>query len=284
MLSRVLQGVLCLGLLLPVACHAPMDPKKSAQAKADASAMMQALQLSNVKDYRARSLPPPDYRRMQAGWTAIRAKMQASAEEQARFNALLRRFTEPKAEAHLQRDLNAKIKPINSEIKNKWPLMQTSLTLLLQGWVETNPQLSTSEKAHGKALVKAIISQMPAEWLQDQALRQKAFDQMVRIARDTGVPDYQTYSALDYEQFNYKLANFIDGLKTLGRIYGLDWNAGIQRRTLQVTAQSGNTATVRIRYPLGKKWVEFPMDLIEYQGRWYDASAAQLLNDTLATP
>jgi hypothetical protein len=284
MLSRVLQGVLCLGLLLPVACHAPMDPKKSAQAKADASAMMQALQLSNVKDYRARSLPPPDYRRMQAGWTAIRAKMQASAEEQARFNALLRRFTEPKAEAHLQRDLNAKIKPINSEIKNKWPLMQTSLTLLLQGWVETNPQLSTSEKAHGKALVKAIISQMPAEWLQDQALRQKAFDQMVRIARDTEVPDYQAYSALNYSQFNGKLAHFIDGLKALGRIYGLDWNAGMQRRTLQVTAQSGNTATVRIRYPLGKKWVEFPMDLIEYQGRWYDASAAQLLNDTLATP
>ena len=284
MLSRVLQGVLCLGLLVPVACHAPMDPKKVAQAKADASEMMQALQASDVQTYRARTLPPPDYRRMQAGWTSIRAKMQAGPREQARFNALLTRFTEPKAEAHLQRDLNAKIKPINSEIKNKWPLMQTSLTLLLQGWVETNPQLSTTEKAHGKALVKAIISQMPAEWLQDQALRQKAFDQMVRIARDTEVPDYQAYSALNYSQFNGKLAHFIDGLKALGRIYGLDWNAGMQRRTLQVTAQSGNTATVRIRYPLGKKWVEFPMDLIEYQGRWYDASAAQLLNDTLATP
>jgi hypothetical protein len=33
---------------------------------------------------------------------------------------------------------------------------------------------------------------------------------------------------------------------------------------------------------LGQKWVEFPMDLIEHNGHWYDASATALLQTSLA--
>ena len=279
---KSLSRIALLGLLLLAGCRAPWDAGKAAQAKADAEAIMRSLQGPDMLRYRALTLPPEQQAALARNWPAVRRKVALDADEQKTFNKLLTRFIEPQAEAHLQRDLNAKIKPLKSEIDSKWPLMQSSLTLLLQGWIETNSQLSVSEKAHGKALVKAIIEQMPAQWLQDKDLRQRAFNQMVAIARESGIQSYQDYNSLDYTQFHGKLAQFLAGLKELGLIYGLDWNAGQKRLQVTVIAQSGNTAQVRIRYPLGQKWVEFPMDLIEHNGHWYDASAAALLQTTLA--
>jgi hypothetical protein len=63
----------------------------------------------------------------------------------------------------------------------------------------------------------------------------------------------------------------------LGKVYGFDWNTEQARLQIKAVKQSGNTATVMVRYPLGEKWVEFPMDLMEYDGRWYDASAVKWL-------
>ena len=162
--------------------------------------------------------------------------------------------------------------------------MQASLTLLLQGWIESNQQLSLSEKAHGKALIKAIIEQMPPEWLLDVELRQTAFNQMVAIARNTGIGSYQDYNSLGYADFHRSLSGFLDGLKDLGKVYGFDWNSEQARIEIKAIKQSGDTATVLVRYPLGKKWVEFPMDLIEYDGHWHDASAAKLVRASTSLP
>jgi hypothetical protein len=232
--------------------------------------------------YRELTLPPKQRAELERRWPEIRKKFALEQKQQASFNKLLVRFTEPKAEAHLQRDLNAKIKPLKSEIDSKWPLMQASLTLLLQGWIETSQQLSSAEKAHSKAVVLAIIAQMPPEWLQDKVLRQRAFDQMVRTARSVEVQNYQQVNALDYVQFHRKLTIFTSGLKELGKVYGLDWNAGQKKLQVKVLEQSGNRAKVQFRYPLGQKWVEFTMDLIEQDGQWYDASALKLFEDKLS--
>lgn len=281
MINRVLLFV---SLLVLGACRAPWDPAKAAQAEADARQIMLSLQKPDMAKYRELSLPPPEWRALQREWPAIRRKMALNASGQENFNKWLVRFTEDRAEAHLQRDLNAKIKPLKGEIDDKWPLMQASLTLLLQGWIESNQQLSVSEKAHGKALIKAIIEQMPPEWLLDVELRQGAFNQMVAIARASGISGYQDYNALDFDDFHRSLSIFLDGLKQLGAVYGFDWNADQAHLEIKAVKQSGNTATVIIRYPLGKKWVEFPMDLIEYEGHWYDASAAKLVRASTPSP
>jgi hypothetical protein len=264
-------------VLALAACRAPWDPAKAKQAEADARQILLTLQEPDLAKYRERSLPPAEWRNLQRDWPKIRRKMALSESEQKNFNKWLLRFTEAQAEAHLQRDLNAKIKPLKSEIDDKWPLMQASLTLLLQGWIESNAQLNASEKAHGKALIKAIIEQMPPEWLLDVALRERAFTQMAAIARETGVTSYQDYSSLQYADYHRLLSGFIGGLKELGKVYGFDWNAEQARLQIKAVKQSGNTATVMVRYPLGEKWVEFPMDLMEYDGRWYDASAVKWL-------
>lgn len=269
-------------LLLLSACRAPWDEAKARKAQADARQIMASLQAPDMARYRELTLPPKQRAELERRWPEIRKKFALEQKQQASFNKLLVRFTEPKAEAHLQRDLNAKIKPLKSEIDSKWLLMQASLTLLLQGWIETSQQLSSAEKAHSKALVLAIIAQMPPEWLQDKVLRQRAFDQMVRTARSVEVQNYQQVNALDYVQFHRKLTIFTSGLKELGKVYGLDWNAGQEKLQVKVLEQSGNRAKVQFRYPLGQKWVEFTMDLIEQDGQWYDASALKLFEDKLS--
>ena len=279
--SSMLAMLLC--ALVLGACRAPWDSAKAERAQAATVQIMDSLQPPDLLRYRALTLPPKQLAQLQSDWPAIRSKFALSKSEQETFNELLLRFTEPDAEHHLQRDLNAKIRPINSEIVSKWPLMQTSLTLLLQGWIETNQQLSRSEKDHGKALVEAIIEQMPAQWLQDKALRQRAFDQMVWIARSSGLQNYNQYNKLDFQQFHGTLAEFLAGLKDLGKIYGLDWNAGQAKMQVKVLQQSGARAKVQVRYPLGQKWVEFNMDLIEKDGHWYDESALKLFHDKLSS-
>jgi hypothetical protein len=280
-LSAFKCGVLLFSLLVLSACRVPWNEAKAKQAQADARQIMSSLQKPDMAAYRDLTLPATERAAFERQWPAIRAKFALESKEQENFNTLLLRFIEPNAEKHLQRDLNAKIKPIRSEIDSKWPLMQSSLTLLLKGWIETNQQLSRAEKDHGKALVAAIIEQMPATWLQDQTLRQRAFTQMVQAVRSTKVQNYQQYNQLSYTEFNAKLTIFLAGLKELGKVYDLDWNAGQSRLEVKVLEQSGNRAKVQIRYPLGKKWVEFSMELIEQNGHWYDASALTLFQDTL---
>jgi hypothetical protein len=274
-------GTLLTSLVWLTACQAPWDAGKAEQVQTDTRHIMASLQTPDMTEYRALTLPPPQRAQLERQWPELRDTLALDAQQQASFNKLLLRFTESDAEYHLQRDLNAKIKPIRHEIDSKWPLMQASLALLLKGWVETNQQLSETEKAHGKALLEAIIAQMPATWLQDQDLRQRAFKQMVLTTRATQIQNYQQYKQLDYVQFHRKLTQFMAGLKDLGKIYGLDWDAGQAQLQVKVLEQSGNRAKVQIRYPLGKKWVEFSMDLIEHNGHWYDASALTLFQDTL---
>jgi hypothetical protein len=268
-------------LLLLGACRAPWDEAKAKKAAADTRQIMHSLQAPDMVQYRKLTLPPEQREELQQRWPEVRKKLALDAKGQSGFDKLLIRFTEPKAEAHLQRDLNAKIKPLKSEIDSKWPLMQASLTLLLQGWIETNQHLSAAEKAHGKALVLAVIAQMPPEWLQDKALRERAFQQMVSTARSVEIQNYQQIDSLDYVQFHQKLTIFMAGLKKLGLVYGLDWNAGQKNLQVKVLEQSGKRAKVQLRYPLGQKWVEFTMDLIEHDGQWYDASAVKLFEDKL---
>lgn len=274
-------SVLLASLIALSACRAPWDEAKAKQAQVDARQIMASLQKPDMTAYRELTLPAAERAALERQWPVIRAKFALEPKEQENFNTLLLRFIEPDAERHLQRDLNAKIKPIRSEIDSKWPLMQSSLTLLLKGWIETNQQLSRAEKDHGKALVAAIIEQMPPAWLQDQTLRQRAFNQMVLTVRSTQVQNYQQYNQLSYAQFNAKLTIFLAGLKELGKVYGLDWNAWQSRLEVKVLEQSGNRAKVQIRYPLGEKWVEFSMELIEQNGHWYDASALTLFQDSL---
>src|SRR5574343_1572342 len=192
----LLHALLLLALVLPAGCRAPWNEAKAQKARPDATAILHSLREPDMLRYRALTLPPVERQRLQREWPHIRQRLALDASEQASFDKLLLRFTEPQAEVHLQRDLNAKIKPLKSEIDSKWPLMQASLTLLMQGWIESNNQLSASEKAHGKALVKAIIEQMPAQWLQDKDLRQRAFTQMVASARDSGIQNYKQYKSL----------------------------------------------------------------------------------------
>jgi hypothetical protein len=273
---RFISLLIVVGLLMLSACRAPWDEAKAKQAELDTRQMMQSLIEPDMHRYRELTLPPKQLANLQQNWPAIKGKLALNAGEQVTFNKLLQRFTENNAEKHLQRDLNAKIKRLSSEINSKWPLMQTSLDLLMQGWVESSQQLSNAEKAHTRALIAAVIAQMPAEWLQNKALREQAFAQMVVIARDLDFENYQQFNQLSYLQFNDKLAQLIRGLKKLGLVYGLDWNAGQSKLQVKVLEQSGNKAKVQIRYPLGKKWVEFSMDLIEQDGHWYDASAIAL--------
>lgn len=276
MARRFISLLIVVGLLMLSACRAPWDEAKAKQAELDTRQMMQSLIEPDMHRYRELTLPPKQLANLQQNWPAIKGKLALNAGEQVTFNKLLQRFTENNAEKHLQRDLNAKIKRLSSEINSKWPLMQTSLDLLMQGYVESSQQLSSAEKAHTRALIAAVIAQMPAEWLQNKALREKAFAQMVIIARDLDIENYQQFNQLSYVQFNDKLAQLIRGLKKLGLVYGLDWNASQAKLQVKVLEQSGNKAKVQIRYPLGKKWVEFSMDLIEQDGHWYDASAIAL--------
>lgn len=276
MARRFISLLIVVGLLMLSACRAPWDEAKAKQAELDTRQMMQSLIEPDMHRYRELTLPPKQLANLQQNWPAIKGKLALNAGEQVTFNKLLQRFTENNAEKHLQRDLNAKIKRLSSEINSKWPLMQTSLDLLMQGYVESSQQLSSAEKAHTRALIAAVIAQMPAEWLQNKALREQAFAQMVIIARDLDIENYQQFNQLSYVQFNDKLAQLIRGLKKLGLVYGLDWNASQAKLQVKVLEQSGNKAKVQIRYPLGKKWVEFSMDLIEQDGHWYDASAIAL--------
>jgi hypothetical protein len=63
------------------------------------------------------------------------------------------------------------------------------------------------------------------------------------------------------------------GTKDLLKVYGLDVDAMLDGVAAELVAAEGDTARVKVSYPLQGKTVSFEMDMVKRDGAWYGATA-----------
>lgn len=278
--ALLLVGCLLLGLgACRRAAVAPGDPVAAVQGLAE------AVQDNDLVRYSQLSLPPELHHRLEERWKANLAVAPAPTEQQRKeYARWMQRFTEAEAEAKLYRSLDPKLKKIEAEIGTQWPLMQTTAGLFIKGMIEANDRLSDSEKAHAQALGDVFMAWLKPELLTDRARARRAIAVMAVTARELELPTLDDSRRLEMLPALEKGGLALKGLKDIGRIYGVDADAALAGVQAKVKDVDGDIATMAVSYPLLGRQVEFDLELLRRDGRWYRADAVRQAEAELAQP
>jgi hypothetical protein len=276
----VLILLVCLGL---AGCRrevvAPGDPVAAVKGLAA------AVRDNDLVRYSRLSMPPKLHRQMEARWTAkLAAAPPPTAAEQRDYARWMGRLTAPGAEQQLYRDFNAKIKKVEGELGQQWPLMRATGGIFINGLIQANDRLTPAEKAHAKAVGAALLAWSSPELFSDRDKARQAIAVITATARDLKLPTLEQSRRLEMIPALQKGGRVLKGLKQVGRIYGLDADASLAAVQARVIAVDGDVATMEVSYPLLGQTVKFELKLLRRDGGWFSADAVRVGEAELVRP
>lgn len=273
---RALLALLLFALVL-VACkrEAPADQARAPGDPVEAvEAMAAALRQNDVVRYSHLSLPPDLHARSAALWDRRAAEAEpASDEDVEKYDRLMARLLAPGAEEDLAKDLEQQLARLEQEIGGQWPLMQATATIFLSAAIQANTELTDDEKAHGTDVATQLIDWADPALFTDRDRGRQAIAVAVATARELQLPTLAEARALTHGPAMEKAGIALAGTKQLLRIYGLDLDAMLDGVSAELVAAEGDTATVKVSYPLQGKTVSFEMAMLRRDGAWYGANA-----------
>ncbi len=272
--------LLCLGL---AACRrdvvAPGDPVSAVKG------MAAAVHDNDLVRYSRLSMPPALHARMEARWKAkLALAPPPTAEQQAEYARWMTRLTEPGAEAKLYKSLDPKLAKFEAETGAQWPLVKATAGIFIKGVIQANDKLAPADKAHAQAVGDALLGWLQPKRLTDRAHARQAIAVATTTARALQLPTLASSQQLEMIPALQKGGVLLKGVKDIGRIYGIDGDAALVGMTARVAAADGDLATIDISYPLLGQTVNFQMELIRRDGRWYSADAVRKAEAELAQP
>ena len=263
--------LLCLGL---AACRrdvqAPGDPVAAVKGLAA------AIQDNDLVRYAQLSVPPELFARQAQRWQAAVAAAPAPTDAERRdYTRWITRLTEPQAEDKLFRALNSRMGKVDSELKSRWPLMKASAEIFLKGLIQANDSFGPDQKAHAQALSSALLAGIDPERLGNRDQARAAVKIVVNTAREVNLPTLDSQRKLGMVEALGKGSLVLKGLKKMGLLYGLDADAALDGISARVISVDGELATMEVSYPLLGQSVQFELQLIRRNGRWYRADAVR---------
>ena len=276
----LLPLLLCLGLL---ACHrevqAPGDPVAAVKGLAA------AVRDNDLERFSRLSVPPALFERQAQRWQAAVAAAPPPTEAERRdYARWMNRLTEPKAEDKLFRSLNSRLGKVDPELKARWPLMKASAEIFLKGLIQANDSFGPDQKAHAQALGSALLAGIDPERLANRDQARAAVKVIVATARDVQLPTLDSQRSLGMVAAMDKSSLALKGLKQIARLYGLDVDTALDGVQAKLVSADGDLATMEVSYPLLGQSVQFELQLIRRNGRWYRADAVREAEAELAQP
>lgn len=272
--------MLCLGLL---ACHrevqAPGDPVAAVKGLAA------AVRDNDLERFSRLSVPPALFERQAQRWqVAVAAAPPPTEAERRDYARWMNRLTEPKAEDKLFRSLNSRLGKVDPELKARWPLMKASAEIFLKGLIQASDSFGPDQKAHAQALGSALLAGIDPERLANRDQARAAVKVIVATSRDVQLPTLDSQRSLGMVAAMDKSSIALKGLKQIARLYGLDVDSALDRVQAKLVSADGDLVTMEVSYPLLGQNVQFELQLIRRNGRWYRADAVHEAETELAQP
>lgn len=276
-----------LSLLFALGACRREEPADAAKAPGDPVAAVQglagALRDNDLVRYSRLSLPPDLHARSETLWQRRQAQAEPpTAEDAQEYADLMARLTAPDAETILMTDLEPKLVKLESEISGQWPLMQATASIFLNAAIQANTELSDAEKAHGGEVVASLMAWAQPSLFTDRERARQAVAALSRTARQLDLPTLDQARALPMLPALEKGGIALAGLKDVGRAYGLDLDRSLDGLEAELVSSEGDTAVVKVSYPLLDKSVSFEMEMLQRDGGWYSAEAVRQAEAELA--
>lgn len=257
------------------------DPPEAAQqAAGDPVAAVQglakALRDNDLARHSRLSLPPDLHARTEALWNARVASAEpADDADAAEYDRMMARLTAPDAEAELNRDLEPKLARLEAEISGQWPLMQATALIFLNAAIQANTDLTDDDKAHATDVVSGLVDWAQPALFTDRERARQAIAVLVKTADELALPTLADARRLEMMPAMEKGGIALAGFKAVARAYDLDLDRSLDGVQAELVSSSGDSAQVKVSYPLLDKTVSFRMDMLRRGDGWYPADAVR---------
>jgi hypothetical protein len=263
----VMSLSLC-GLVLLGACKRDtIDPDApAAEPVAALQQMARHLADDDLVGYARASEPPAQYARLQAAWAAGHSRWPLTdLPLDGQLLPMMAALSAPDAPQRLQRSFDAQIAGQAAGVRQA----AHSMGLFGVQYLRNQTNYSESERAHYTQVVDVLSRWAAAAPLTDKQRARTTITLLTATARTAGLSTDAELQAAGMEGSLRRLGPFAKALKTALASYGLSLDAAMTELRGELVSQQGDSAVVRIQYPLADELIEAQVRMTRRDGHWY---------------
>lgn len=226
------------------------------------------------------ALPPADFDNLRKDWPRRNeAETPMDPDDRAKFEAGVKRLTDPDAEKKLFADLRPTLVRFDRDYRDQMPLISGVGQSMALTAIDQAKDLTVPQKRQLREAVNVI-----APWTQtvawgDQARAKEAIGVLVDTARKAGLSTPDALHQMTFEQSMATWSTAWLGFKRLLDVYGLSVDKSFDSVSIDTLENSGGSAHVTITYTLLDKPIQTDATLVLLDGRWYDSDLLQRVRD-----
>ncbi|HEY4145214.1 hypothetical protein [Pinirhizobacter sp.] len=226
------------------------------------------------------ALPPADFATLRADWPRRNAaQAPINPDDEAKFEAGVKRLTEPDAEKKLFAELRPTLVRFDRDYKDQMPLVSGVGQSMALTAIDQDKDLTLSQKRQLREAVNVM-----APWTQtvgwgDQFKAKEAIGIVIDTARKANLSTPEALHAMTFEQSMATWSVAWLGFKRLLDVYGLSIDKSFESVSIDTIESNGGSAHVKIAYTLLDKPIQTDATLVLLDGRWYDSDLLQRVRD-----
>lgn len=226
------------------------------------------------------ALPPADFATFRADWPRLNAvQTLGEPDDKAKFEAGVKRLTEPDAEKKLFAALRPTLVRFDRDYKDQMPLVAGIGQSMALTAIDQAKDLTLSQKRQLREAVNVVGPWTRTVPWGDQAKAKEAIAIVVDTARKAGLSTPEALHAMNFEQSMATWSTAWLGFKRLLDVYGLSIDKSFDSVSIDTIESSDGSAHVKITYTLLDKPIQTDATLVLLDGRWYDSDLLQRVRD-----
>lgn len=282
--ASVLRVLAALGLsLLLIAACKKREPVELAGAASEPAAAVRQLashlQRNDLVGFARDAVPPDVHARLDTAWRAGHSRWPLTELPlDDKLVPMLAALSAKDAEKTLQRSFDRQFARQDRDLK------EAARTLGLFGvqYVKNEGDYTQEERDHYAQVIAALGDWAQQAPLGDPALAKASLARLAPAARRTGLTTEQALNDAGMTDSLRRLTPFFIEAKATFTRYGLPLDATFTDLRTGLVEQKGDTATVRIHYPLGEREIDTVVSLTRRDGQWYLSDYLRHADEVLA--
>lgn len=282
--ASVLRVLAALGLSLALlaACKKREPVELAGAASEPAAAVRQLaahLQRNDLVGFARDAVPPEVHARLDAAWRTGHSRWPLTELPlDDKLVPMLAALSAKDAEKTLQRSFDRQFARQDRDLK------EAARTLGLFGvqYVKNEGDYTQEERDHYAQVIAALGDWAQQAPLGDPALAKATLARLAPAARGSGLASEQALNEAGMTGSLQRLTPFFIEAKATFTRYGLPLDATFADLRTGLVEQKGDTATVRIHYPLGEREIDTVVSLTRRDGQWYLTDYLRHADEVLA--
>jgi len=241
-------------------------PKRPSGPAAAVLRLAEHLRHNDLRGFARDAVPPVHFKALEAAWRSGTSRWpltELPLDDQ--IEPMLSALAAPEALRDLKQSFDRNLANQGRDLR------QAAVSLGSFGvqYVQREGDYSPQERAHYVLVINALSEWAQQAPLGDPVRADAAISKLAAAARTSGFTGGTSLREAGMEASLVRLEPFFAASKNVLASYGLLIDRSLDGLRAEVIAEQGETAQVRLRYPLAGREVETVVDLERHDGRWY---------------